>query len=220
MRPRPVSRIVRIATALKRDAPGHDIVRRICVRVGQRHTLTRSQTISAVTLLAVLPVKPLSRRRECAVRGGDLAGPEQAEHAGIVLGDHVDGAGVRLCRGAAVQGGTVAARNVDGVGVVDRREQPFVIGCENSLFEPLVLRGLEIGIDVVDAKRLLGERRRVGRIRLGRPRLFAWHVGLRYRTFFNRPYRLARHAIEDVEPARSCWQRRRHHGRARCAGSS
>ena len=52
---------------------GHDVVRRICVRVGQRHTLTRSQTIRAVTLLAVLPVKPLSRRRECAVRGGDLA---------------------------------------------------------------------------------------------------------------------------------------------------
>ena len=50
-----------------------------------------------------------------AVSGVDLPRSQQAEHGGIVLGDHVEGTGVRFCCGTAVQGGTVVARNVDGL---------------------------------------------------------------------------------------------------------
>src|SRR5438067_1614141 len=42
--------------------------------------------------------------------------------------------------------------------------------------------------------------RRPGRERLRRRRFLARYGRLLDRTFFNRPYRLARHAIEDVEP--------------------
>ena len=42
--------------------------------------------------------------------------------------------------------------------------------------------------------------RRLGRERLRRRRLLARHVGLRHRPLFDRPHRLAGHAIEDVEP--------------------
>ena len=41
----------------------------------------------------------------------------------------------------------------------------------------------------------------LGRIRLCRPTLFARHLGLRNRTFFDRPDGVACHAVEHVEPA-------------------
>ena len=78
--------------------------------------------------------------------------------------------------------------------------EPFIEaamdGREQSLFEALVLRGLEIGIDVVDAERLLGERRRVGRIRLCRPALFTGHRRYCYGSLFNRKKRFASFSIQ------------------------
>ena len=65
----------------------------------------------------------------------------------------------------------------------------------------VLLRRQQPRVHVVDRERLPDERRRLRRERLRRRRVLAGHVGLRHRTLFNRPERLAGHAIEDVEEA-------------------
>ena len=79
-------------------------------------------------------------------------------------------------------------------------KSPWFLAAEQPLSECLRLVGRQIGTDVVDTERLPSERRRVRRIGLRRPALFARHVGLRHRTFLDRPDRLAGDAVEHVEP--------------------
>ena len=216
--PLSVSRMVRIATALKRDAP------------------------AAICSPGLRPRKPAAhphrfpddQRHDTAGNAADRASSpgrgrigaaafslgEQAEHAGIVLGDHVDSAGVGSAAVPPKGGTAIAARNVDGVGVVDRREQSFVVGYENSLFEPLVIRGLEIGIDVVDTP-TIASRRAAGwsdtavSARSVRPACRSAEPAVLQSAISARLSRDRRRRA-----SRSCRPRRRHRDRARCAGSS
>ena len=79
---------------------------------------------------------------------------------------------------------------------------PFVARLRDALLHRLVLlRRRQPRVHVVHREGLPHERRRLGRERLRRPRLLAGHVALRHRPLFDRPQRLAGHAIEDIEEA-------------------
>ena len=95
------------------------------------------------------------------------------------------------------------ARNLHRVRGCWRREQSFVDGRPHHL-GPLLTLGVvrEIRADVGYRERLPAEGRNDGGEGLGWPRLLAWNVGLRHLSFFDRPQRLARHAVEDVEETR------------------
>ena len=157
-----------------------------------------------------------------AAASGGLAGPQQAQDAGVVVRDDVDRA---ASSGSAAMPPKstppLLVGNVHRVGVADRREEALVPRREQRASERLGFVGRQIRTDVVDAERLPSQTAAgcVG-IRLRRPALLAGHVGLRHRPFFDRPDRLAGHAVEHVEPRSSCWRRRPRRGCARCGGSS
>src|SRR4029079_17145418 len=90
------------------------------------------------------------------------------------------------------------SRHVDGVAQRWRSEQAFVSGVQQNVAQTLSFFGVDVRIDVVDGKFLACEWRRCRGKRLRRPRLFAGHVALWNRPFFDRPQGLARRAIEHV----------------------
>ena len=87
-----------------------DVVERIGGRMNQRYTGVGSQTdLRRGTPGSAARTRP-DRASGCAAARPALAGPEQAEDARVVLGDHVDGAGARLGRRAAEECTAIAAR--------------------------------------------------------------------------------------------------------------
>ena len=81
---------------------GRDVSGRIGRRVRQRRCVTDSETIGAVTFLAVLLVHNLSGRRgRNPTAARVVAGTDQMENPGVVVRDHVDHAGAGLGSSAA-----------------------------------------------------------------------------------------------------------------------
>src|SRR5262249_27708867 len=88
-----------------------------------------------------------------------------------------------------------------------RREDAFVARFFHELAQTRALRVIDVRVQIVDREHLAREGRRLGRKRLRRPRLFTRHVALRHRPLFDRPERLARHALEYIKEAELRGQR-------------
>src|SRR5690606_31399320 len=121
----------------------------------------------------------------------------------IVLADDIDDAALGLGSGCPEERTAVAARDVDGVDEINRREQALITCTAHVLAELLALlrRDVRIRIDVVFRECLPAEGRRIGRIRLRWPAAFAGHAADGNGPLFDRPDRLARLAIEHIEEA-------------------
>ena len=124
---------------------------------------------------------------------------QEPDHRRQRLVDDVELAAIGVdCAGPEV-GAAVVSRHLDRSFKAWRREQSFVaIGLEPRA--QLVLRLLrQVRVDVFFGERLPGEGRRLRRERLRRRGPLARHVGLRNRTFLDRPDRLTGFSIEDEE---------------------
>ena len=126
----------------------------------------------------------------------------ELENRDLVHVDHEHQALFRIgCRGAPIRAALVA-RHRNRVDERGRREDAFVARLRHTVAHFFQLLGLQQPwVDIVDGKRLPRERRRPAREGLRRPGLFAGHVTLRHRPFFDRPQRLTRHTVEDVQKA-------------------
>ena len=92
-----------------------------------------------------------------------------------------------------------------------RRERPIVARLRDSArASPAYCSGdSSHGLTSSTPNVMLRERFRLGRERLRRPGLLAGHVALRHRPLFDRPQRLAGHAVEHVQEARLAGMRDR-----------
>src|SRR5690606_26293169 len=113
-------------------------------------SLLRAGPIRAVASLALALIDDLARR-EIGVAAASLSRPQEAQNPGIVLADDIDDAALGLGSGRPEERTAVAARDVDGVDEINRREQALITCTAHVLAELLALlrRDVRIRIDVV-----------------------------------------------------------------------
>jgi hypothetical protein len=101
------------------------------------------------------------------------------------------------------------ARHLDRSAEAWRREQPLVSVTPEALTDGAPLVGRQIRVDVLLGEGLTGKRRGPCGDWLRGRGVLARHVGLRHGPLFNRPDRLAGHAIEHEQESLLCGLR--HH---------
>ena len=162
MRPFPVARIARIPAASTRGAPAAMLPRRIGRRVHERWRVADAETIGAVALPGNVADTPAAQ----AHPGGApppraFAWTKEPEDAGVVVRDHVHGAGAGLGSRAPEERAAIARGHVHRVLQADRCEDALVVGGQQARLEGLgFLAGDKYGLMSSTAEGVLDVRRR------------------------------------------------------------
>ena len=139
-------------------------------------------------------------RRHRVDRRALLHGLQRRVKGRLIGGAHVQHAGLGIGGGAAPVGAAKLARNGNLIlRDAERRKDAFIARVSQNADDARALRLVKIWVHVGFGELQPRERRRLGRKRLGRRRLLAGHVALRHRPLLDRPDRLARDAIEDIQ---------------------